>query len=160
LRAEQVPFCRPAAQADCACLRRGKVDGRNRTEMYAAYRSGASVLQRAAAGAFAMSVGAVFAVTALAIRGGNRVQTDTERSPRVVGPPATQSVAQIQGKERKLDGAAAASSSGIVGNDGHHGECDCAPLWNCMTAGGDCAALETNLRSCMAASGAASPEKF
>lgn len=31
-------------------------------------------------------------------------------------------------------------------------DCDCAPLWNCMTAGRDCAELRAELESCLASS--------
>jgi hypothetical protein len=31
-------------------------------------------------------------------------------------------------------------------------ECDCSPLWNCITDGGQCNALQAQLDSCLAAS--------
>lgn len=34
-------------------------------------------------------------------------------------------------------------------------ECDCAPLWNCMTSGGDCKSLRVELESCLAMNGTA-----
>lgn len=33
-------------------------------------------------------------------------------------------------------------------------ECDCAPLWDCMVKGGECSALEADLKACMARSSA------
>jgi len=46
-------------------------------------------------------------------------------------------------------GDVAAANTGTGGGSGGVHECDCAPLWNCLEAKGDCAALDRELRECL-----------
>jgi hypothetical protein len=109
--------------------------------------------RRGAARMLSVSVAALCAGVGLRARW-RQVETTPHSTRYPVEPPSEATNAATGAKtpfSTRSDVAAVATRE--TGTEGEQKDaCDCAPLWNCMISGGDCNALDAELRACLASS--------